>query len=56
MRDVMVFAGTANYPQQLADKGVRGRAVFLTEVLVDGTFAPFVWSSHLAPLSWTLLP
>ncbi len=42
LRDVMVFAGTANYPQQLADKGVQGRAVFSTEVLVDGTFAPFV--------------
>ena len=40
LRDVMVFAGTGNYPQALADKCVQGRAVFSTEVNVDGTFAP----------------
>lgn len=56
LRDVMVFAGTANYPQQLADKGVQGRAVFSTEVLSMGRSPPLSWSSHLAPLSWTLLP
>lgn len=40
LRDVMVFAGTAHYPQALADKGIQGRTVFSTEVRVDGTFAP----------------
>lgn len=42
VRDVMVFAGTAHYPQELADKGVQGTAVLSTEVRVDGTFAPSV--------------
>ncbi len=42
VRDVMVFAGTAHYPQELADKGVQGTAVLSTEVRVDGTFGPSV--------------
>ncbi len=42
LRAVMIIAGSAHYPQELADKGVQGQAVFSTEVRVDGTFAPSV--------------
>ncbi|WP_313460699.1 TonB family protein [Stenotrophomonas sp.] len=42
LRPVMIIAGSAHYPQELADKGVQGQAVFSTEVRVDGTFAPSV--------------
>lgn len=40
VRDVMIYAGTVHYPQELADKGVQGRVVFSSELRVDGTFGP----------------
>lgn len=42
LQDIMVFAGSAHYPRELADRGVQGRAVLATEIHPDGTLAPAV--------------
>ncbi len=40
--DIMIFAGSPHYSNELAAKGVQGRAVLSTEIRLDGTLAPAV--------------